>query len=98
EPLPPTARRRDYVWEVFAGRGMPTAAIDWWTTDSQSLVFAAAQGGALRVDATAMRMLLAAIGRGRPSPGADAPPSTPGPSPRLRGEGAASAADEGRHS
>src|SRR5437870_6495597 len=89
ESLPPTVRRRDYVWEVFAGRGMTTAAIDWWTTDSQSLVFsAAAQGGALRVDATAAHMLLAAIDRARPE----------GPSPRLRGEGAASAADEGRHS
>src|SRR5204863_7593756 len=62
----PTARRRVYVWEVFAGRGMPTAAIDWWTTDSQSLVFAAAQGGALRVDATAARMLLNAIDRTKP--------------------------------
>jgi hypothetical protein len=72
EPLPPTVRRRDYVWEVFAGRGMTTAAINWWTTDGQALVFAAAgRGGpfspgetALRVDATASRMLLAAVGRG----------------------------------
>ena len=69
EPLPPTVRRRDYVWEVFVGRGMPVAAVDWWTTESQSLVFAAARGDALRVDATAMRMLWGAIGRGRPSPG-----------------------------
>ena len=67
EPLPPTVRRRDYVWEVFASRGMTTAAINWWTTDSQSLVFAAAaQGGPLRVDATAAHMLLAAIDRGHP--------------------------------
>ncbi|HYU25681.1 MAG TPA: hypothetical protein VEO74_10790 [Thermoanaerobaculia bacterium] len=62
EPLPPMVRRRDYVWEVFAGRGMTTAAIDWWTTDSQSLVFAAAaQGGPLRVDATAAHLLLNAV-------------------------------------
>jgi len=65
EPLPPTVRRRDYVWEVFVGRGMATASIDWWTTDSQSLVFAAAAGGGpLRVDATAAHMLLNAIDRG----------------------------------
>ena len=61
EPLPPTVRRRDYVWEVFAGRGVPVATVNWWTTDSQPLVFAAARGDALRVDATASRMLLNAI-------------------------------------
>jgi hypothetical protein len=33
EPLPPTVRRRDYVWEVFAARGIPSAAVNWWTTD-----------------------------------------------------------------
>ena len=66
EPLPPTIRRRDYVWEVFAGRGMATAATDWWTTDSQPLVFAAAQGGALKVDGTAIRMLRNAIGQTNP--------------------------------
>ncbi|HEV2722412.1 MAG TPA: hypothetical protein VG323_20495, partial [Thermoanaerobaculia bacterium] len=58
QPLPPTVRRRDYVWEVFAGRGVAVAAVNWWTTDSQSLVFAAARGNALRVDATAARMVL----------------------------------------
>jgi hypothetical protein len=74
EPLPPTVRRRDYVWEVFAGRGMPVAAINWWTTDGQALVFAAAARGgpfppqeiARRVDATAARMLVAALDRTKP--------------------------------
>jgi hypothetical protein len=61
EPLPPTVRRRDYVWEVFAGRGMAVAAVNWWTTDSQSQVFAAARGDALNVDATASRLLLNGI-------------------------------------
>ena len=70
EPLPPTVRRRDYVWEVFAGRGVPVAAVNWWTTDSQPLVFAAARGDALRVDATASRMLLGSM---RPSPSRSAP-------------------------
>ena len=32
EPLPPTVRRRDYVWEIFAGRGMPAVSVNWWTT------------------------------------------------------------------
>lgn len=84
EPLPPTVRRRDYVWEILAGRGMPSVAINWWTTDdlhsgalqsvNQATVFgAAAKGGAatpaetaLRVDATASRMLLQAIDRSHP--------------------------------
>lgn len=66
EPLPPTVRRRDYVWEVFAGRGMAVAAVNWWTTESQSQVFAAAKGDALGVDATASRMLLASMARQGP--------------------------------
>jgi hypothetical protein len=32
EPLPPTVRRRDYVWEVIARRGLPALAVNWWTT------------------------------------------------------------------
>lgn len=52
EPLPPTVRRRDYVWEIFAARSLPALAVNWWTTDdvrsgaldeiSQKPVFAAA--------------------------------------------------------
>lgn len=61
EPLPPTVRRRDYVWEVFAGRGVPVAAVNWWTTDSQPQVFSTARGDALLVDATASRMFLQAL-------------------------------------
>lgn len=33
EPLPPTVRKRDYVWEIFAGRSVPSLSINWWTTD-----------------------------------------------------------------
>ena len=52
EPLPPTVRRRDYVWEIFAARSVPALSVNWWTTDdvqggtldeiSQKSVFAAA--------------------------------------------------------
>ncbi len=52
EPLPPTVRRRDYVWEIVAARSLPALAVNWWTTDditegaleeiSQKPVFAAA--------------------------------------------------------
>jgi hypothetical protein len=34
--LPPTVRRRDYVWEIFAARGIDSAAIDWWASDQRS--------------------------------------------------------------
>ena len=57
EPLPPTVRRRDYVWELFAHRGVPSVAVNWWTSDDarmgglesvgQATVFAraSAEGG-----------------------------------------------------
>jgi hypothetical protein len=81
EPLPPTVRKRDYVWELLAVRGVPSLAVNWWTTDdlragalesvSQPAVFAAAGKGtpaetAPRVDAAAGRKLLAEIGRAHP--------------------------------
>lgn len=75
-PLPPTARRRDYVWEIFAARGVPSAAVNWWTTESiragaldsigQETIFSAAKGDAVRVDELAARRLLAAIDRDHP--------------------------------
>lgn len=63
EPLPPTVRRRDYVWEIVADRGLPSVAVNWWATASAEKgalltigpesVFSAAKGDALRVDALA---------------------------------------------
>jgi hypothetical protein len=60
EPLPPTVRKRDYVWEIFAARSMPSLSVNWWTTDdvraaalteiSQKQVFADA--GTVRYGAT----------------------------------------------
>jgi hypothetical protein len=76
QPLPPTVRRRDYVWEIFAARGVPSVAVNWWTTDSgrtgvldsigQESIFAAAHGNAERVDAIASQRFLEAIDRDRP--------------------------------
>ncbi|MCM2316696.1 MAG: hypothetical protein NDJ92_16235 [Thermoanaerobaculia bacterium] len=31
-PLPPTARRRAYAWEILAERGVPSLAVNWWVT------------------------------------------------------------------
>jgi hypothetical protein len=72
-PLPPTVRKRDYVWEVFGQRGMTSAAVNWWTSEeghagalqsiAQESVFAAARGNALAVDETATSRLLAALDR-----------------------------------
>lgn len=71
EPLPPTVRRRDYVWEITAARGIPSVAVNWWTTADaksgaltsigQESIFNAARGDALRVDANATRRLLDAL-------------------------------------
>src|SRR5205085_9264905 len=76
EPLPPTVRRRHFVWELFADRGLPSVAVNWWTSEDahngaldsigQTSIFAAAGGGApeavaLRVDQTATVRLLHAI-------------------------------------
>jgi hypothetical protein len=65
-PLPPTARRRDFVWEIFGARGVPSVAVNWWTTDSQESIFAAAKGDAAGVDAAATAQLLTAVDRDSP--------------------------------
>ncbi|MFP5246567.1 MAG: alkaline phosphatase family protein [Thermoanaerobaculia bacterium] len=76
EPLPPTVRRRDYVWELFAERGVPSLAVNWWATADATegglhaigpeSIFAAAQGDALRVDTTATTRFLEALDRDKP--------------------------------
>ncbi len=76
QPLPPTVRRRDFVWEIFAARGVPSVAVDWWTTESafsgaldtigQQTIFAAAHGDAVKVDQISVWHLLAAIDRDHP--------------------------------
>jgi hypothetical protein len=73
-PLPPTVRRRDYVWEIVAGRGLTAAAVDWWTSEQtthgpleavpQEKIFAAAAARgngaatAVAIDAISSRTLL----------------------------------------
>ncbi|MGZ4809306.1 MAG: alkaline phosphatase family protein [Thermoanaerobaculia bacterium] len=74
--LPPTVRHRDYVWEIFARRGVTSAAVNWWTTATshggsldvtgQEPIFAAARGDALRVDEATARAILATIDRVHP--------------------------------
>jgi len=76
EPLPPTVRRRDFVWEIFAARGVPSLAVNWWTTDDarnaalesigQSSIFAAASGNPLQLDSGASKRALSAIDRWHP--------------------------------
>jgi hypothetical protein len=66
QPLPPTVRRRDYVWEILAGRGIPSVSVNWWTTDdsrigaldsvSQTPIFAAATGARTSADSVAIRV------------------------------------------
>ncbi len=76
EPLPPTVRRRDYVWEIVAARGLPATAVNWWTTPNlhtgaldsigQESIFAAAHGDPVRVDEEASKRLVASIRRDSP--------------------------------
>ena len=71
EPLPPTVRRRDYVWEILAERGVPSVAVNWWTTADeqrgalvsvgQESIFGGARGDALRLDVLAIDRFLGSV-------------------------------------
>jgi len=66
EPLPPTVRRRDYVWEIFARRSVASLSVNWWTTDdvdsgalhevSQQPIFSAARTPAASAESQAVRV------------------------------------------
>jgi len=68
EPLPPTVRRRDFVWEIFAARGVPSLSVNWWTTDDlrsgalesigQASIFAAAANNPVELDSGASKRAL----------------------------------------
>ncbi len=68
QPLPPTIRRRDYVWEIFAARGVPSLSVNWWTTSDarigaltsigQETIFGPAKSDALAVDSGAEQRFL----------------------------------------
>ncbi len=76
EPLPPTVRRRDYVWEILAERGIPSLGVNWWTTAderrgalvsvSQESIFGGARGDALRLDALAIDRFLGGVDAQKP--------------------------------
>lgn len=76
EPLPPTVRKRDYVWEIIASRGVPSIAVNWWTTADASggglltvgpeSIFAPAAGDPLRVDALAAARFASLLDREHP--------------------------------
>lgn len=76
EPLPPTVRRRDYVWEIFAERGLTSVAVNWWATaDSHEAglhvtgpdaIFSGARGDALRVDGLASDRFLQELDAQKP--------------------------------
>jgi len=73
EALPPTVRRRDFVWEIFAARGLPSVAVNWWTTDDvragalqsigQASIFAAAGTDPLELDSGALKRALDTVDR-----------------------------------
>ncbi|HUO84212.1 MAG TPA: hypothetical protein VM534_03770, partial [Thermoanaerobaculia bacterium] len=82
QPLPPSVRERDYVWEVVASRGISAVAINWWAAPSESTtnlrvvaqeeIFSRAAGegegtsAALAVDRLAMSAASSAAGRLEP--------------------------------
>lgn len=82
QPLPPAVRLRDYVWEVFASRGLSAVSVNWWSTEerdtpsllavSQANIFSAVtpEGDrialALAVDRAALAALERAVERREP--------------------------------
>jgi hypothetical protein len=76
EPLPPTVRRRDYIWEIFAERGVPSVSVNWWATADlrdgglhtigPESIFSTAKGDALRVDAKATARFVEALDDEKP--------------------------------
>jgi hypothetical protein len=36
QPLPPTARRREYIWESLAARGITALSVNWWTSPTRT--------------------------------------------------------------
>lgn len=76
EPLPPTVRRRDYVWEIVAERGLPAVSVNWWTSADitrgalhsigPESIFHGAHGDPLQVDANATQRFLDTVQRTKP--------------------------------
>jgi hypothetical protein len=77
EPLPPTVRRRDYIWELFAERGVTSVAVNWWATASSTEeaglhstgpeeIFAGAGHDPLRLDIAAANRFMGDVFKYRP--------------------------------
>jgi hypothetical protein len=73
EPLPPTIRRRDYLWEIFGQRGVPSVAVNWWTSDDAHIGALDSVGQAsiftadpLAVDDRAAKRFLTLVDQSRP--------------------------------
>jgi hypothetical protein len=76
QPLPPTVRKRDFVWESLARRGVPSIAVNWWTAEdsqngaltsiAQESVFANAQSDPVRIDEIASARLLSGMDKTDP--------------------------------
>jgi hypothetical protein len=76
EPLPPTVRRRDYVWEISSERGIPSLSVNWWTTAderagaltsiAQEEIFNASKGDPLRLDELAATRFVTELDRRSP--------------------------------
>lgn len=76
QPLPPTIRRRDYVWEIFAERSVPSLSVNWWTTSDarigaltsigQETIFGTAKSDALAVDGGAEQRFIHEIDESHP--------------------------------
>ena len=76
EPLPPTVRRRDYVAEILAARGLPSVSVNWWATADQhsgglhvtgpESIFPSSGGDAIQVDALAKAQLLVDLDHRQP--------------------------------
>ena len=76
EPLPPTVRRREYVWDIVAERGLPALSVNWWATadDHEGVlhtigpesVFSLAKGDPLQVDTLASARLTQSLDQRQP--------------------------------
>lgn len=75
QALPPSVRRREYVWEELAARGVPAVAVNWWASDdvsesglasvSQETVFRSAAASDPSRDPRAMALAVDRIAIGR---------------------------------
>ena len=71
QALPPAVRRRHFVWESLAARGVTTVAVNWWASSSeksgaltsvgQETIFGASRGEPLKLDQVAFRRLQASV-------------------------------------